>query len=440
MSTAQPQSLRMALTGDSLITRRVSIYDDAPTQQLMNLLREADVSFTNLETLPNDFQGYPAQEAGGSHLGAHEWVLDDLASAGINLYAVPNNHNLDFSIAGLQALIEILKRRDVCYAGVGNNLGEARMPAYLQTPRGTVGLVACASTFAKGQQASEQRPDMLGRPGLNPLRRDTTYVVRPEQLEALKQIATDLGVEQQRQQRVQLGFGFPPDDPDVFPFMDNNFVAGDEPATRTKSKVSDLTAICSWIEEAARRSDLVVASFHGHEQGSHKEEPAEFLVEFAHAAIDAGANVVVGHGPHLLRGVEIYKGRPIFYSLGNFIGQNELVYKLPSDAYERFRVDPEKHPSELFAQRSQDDTKGFPSDQRYWESMVPVCEWSGTDLCSVKLHPVTLGLGERVFQRGRPRMATGQHATEILNRVAELSEPYGTQLDIQDGVAKIKLG
>ena len=53
--------------------------------------------------------------------------------------------------------------------------------------------------------------------------------------------------------------------------------------------------------------------------------PADFIPIFARAVIDAGADVFVGHGPHVLRGIEIYKGKPIFYSLSNFIFQNETA-------------------------------------------------------------------------------------------------------------------
>ena len=89
----------------------------------------------------------------------------------------------------------------------------------------------------------------------------------------------------------------------------------------------------------------VVVSLHAHEQGATKEAPAGFIGVFARRMIDEGADVVVGHGPHLLRGMEIYRGKPIFYSLGNFVGQNELTYKLPSDSYETFRVDPATPPA-----------------------------------------------------------------------------------------------
>ncbi len=95
-----------------------------------------------------------------------------------------------------------------------------------------------------------------------------------------------------------------------------------------------------WIEEARGLADLVLVSLHAHEQLGSKEVPAEFMGSFARAMIDAGADLVVGHGPHLLRGLELYKGKPIFYSLGNFIGQNELVAKIPADGYDRFRAEP----------------------------------------------------------------------------------------------------
>ena len=69
-----------------------------------------------------------------------------------------------------------------------------------------------------------------------------------------------------------------------------------------------------WIEEARGLADLVLVSLHAHEQRGSKEVPAEFIAAFAREMIDAGADLVVGHGPHLLRGLELYKGKPIFYS------------------------------------------------------------------------------------------------------------------------------
>lgn len=430
--------LTLALTGDSLITRRISVYEDEPTARLLALLRESDVSFTNLETVPNNFTGYPVEESGGAHLGAHEWVLDELVSAGFNLFATPNNHSLNYEIPGLLALIDILDRRGLAYAGIGRNLAEARMPVYLDTAAGSVALVACASTFAKGQQASEQRPDFAGRPGLNPLRFKTTYYVTQQQHDTLQEISVGLGLEERRLEGIRMGFRFPPDDPDVLPFLENNFKVG-KPRIETEPHPKDLDAIALWVREASMRSDLVVASLHAHEQGMTKEDPADFIRAYAHRMIDEGADVVVGHGPHLLRGMEIYRGKPIFYSLGNFVGQNELTFKLPSDSYETFRVDPATPPGALFRQRSQNDTKGFPTDQRYWQSLVPRCTWRDGALSAIELYPVSLALGDAHHRRGRPRLAVGSEANEILTRFAALSQPFGTTICVDGACASVAL-
>jgi len=424
------QPLRLALTGDSIITRRFAAPPGSPFDQLRQLIREADVAFTNLEVVPNDFQGYPAWESGGSHLGAPSWVIDELVDMGFDLFATATNHSLNYSIAGLLALIDILERKGVAYAGIGRNLAEARMPVYLDSPRGSVAMLSCASTFAAGQEASEQRPDMLGRPGLNPLRYETIYDVLPEQLETLRQIAEELGLERQRLERIQLGFGFPPDSPDIFPFLDANFRAADRVAVHTTPKAKDLDAIATWVREARARADVVLVSLHAHEQGSDREEPAAFIRTFAHRMIDEGADVVVGHGPHLLRGMECYQGKPIFYSLGNFFGQNELTLKIPSDSYERFRIDPSRTPSEMYRIRHDNDRKGFPADARYWETVVPICHLAEGRVTTIEIVPVSLGHGEPSHRRGRPRLASGAHAEAILKRFAALSAPYGTRIEL----------
>jgi poly-gamma-glutamate capsule biosynthesis protein CapA/YwtB (metallophosphatase superfamily) len=182
-----------------------------------------------------------------------------------------------------------------------------------------------------------------------------------------------------------------------------------------------------------------VVSLHAHEQAASKEIPAEFIPVFARQMIDAGADVVAGHGPHLLRGLEIYKGKPIFYSLGNFLGQNELVAKMPSDAYERFRADPDLTPGQVYQKRTNNDQGGFPADPRYWESVVPVLTYEGNALKGIELTPITLGLGEARHRRGRPRLAEPDDASRILARFADLSKPFGTSLKINGTSATVVL-
>ncbi|MEL7449164.1 MAG: CapA family protein, partial [Pseudomonadota bacterium] len=96
-----------------------------------------------------------------------------------------------------------------------------------------------------------------------------------------------------------------------------------------KRHVNDIPAAEDLVRELADDHDLVIVSFHGGAEGTaalHVPFAEEFyygeargdLVAFSHAVIDAGADLVIGHGPHVPRGLEIYEDRLIAYSLGNF--------------------------------------------------------------------------------------------------------------------------
>ncbi|MER8602002.1 CapA family protein [Mesorhizobium sp. M1339] len=418
----------LALTGDSILQRRLLSSTDPTIKPLFDIIRDADAAFTNLEVLPNDYRGHPALESGGSHFGAPSWVLDELVEAGFNMFATPTNHSLDYSISGLEYALDQLDQRQLCHAGCGRNLEEARRVSYLTTPSAVLGLVACASTFASGQQASKQTAHMQGRPGLNSLRVSSTYEVSPEQLEQIKKVSLDLGIEQQRQNDIDLGFAFDAAD-GVFPLNSMNFKAGGRIGHFQKPNDEDLRGILRWVEEGRRMSDIVLVSIHAHEQGKTEEDPAEFIRDFAYAAIDAGADIIVGHGPHVLRGLEIYKNKPIFYSLGNFIGQNELVQRLPADSHDRFRVEENLTPGALYQTRSNNDQIGFPAHSRYWQTVLPICEFQGHELVSLIIYPVSLGLGEARHRRGRPRLASGETAGTILKRFSALSQRFGTKLE-----------
>lgn len=120
--------MKIALTGDSILQRRLNSRDDETLRPLFDLLRGADVSFTNLEVLPNDFQGDAVLESGGSHFGAPSWILDELVDGGFDLFSTANNHSLDYGIAGLHAAHAQLEKRELLFAGTGRNLEEARRP------------------------------------------------------------------------------------------------------------------------------------------------------------------------------------------------------------------------------------------------------------------------------------------------------------------------
>ncbi|QHC36330.1 CapA family protein [Komagataeibacter xylinus] len=430
--------MRVALTGDSILFRRLNSQIDPAIAPLFDMIRACDVGFTNLEFVANDFEGDPALDHGGTHFGAPCWVLDELDEAGFNLYAAATNHSLDYSIAGLRKMMHALDEREMVYAGIGTNLEEARRPAYITTPAGTVALISCTSTFARGQEASAQTGLMAGRPGINPLHYHKSYQVTPEEMVQLRAIYGRLGLQDILEEKIRQGFSFRPPE-GTLPFDGLQFATSDETRVKTRSNQQDLAEIIKWVEEARMVSDAVVVSIHAHESDYNAsgvpdiEVPAAFLHEFTHKVVEAGASLVACHGPHLVRGVEVYKNTPIFHGLGNFIGQNELVSRLPMDSYTAFRYTPDMTPHRLYKGRSENDTKGFPSDQRFWDSIMPICHFEDGALKAVEIHPVTLGLGQSAHKRGVPYLAQGADRTRIHEKIQALSQPYGTSFGMAEG-------
>ena len=222
-------------------------------------------------------------------------------------------------------------------------------------------------------------------------------------------------------------------------FGGRRYVAGPVPGTRTEPNKQDVEEIARVVKSASALADIVIVSLHCHEGGANRSVPADFIPIFAKAVIDAGADVFVGHGPHVLRGIEIYKGKPIFYSVGNFVFQNETVGFFPADAYERFDLDLKATPSDFLDARTNGGKKGHPSDPAYWENMFAVCEFAERKLKEIKIYPIDQGFGRPRPQRGRPMLADGEVANRVIERLIRLSARYGTKVLNRDGVGVIEL-
>ncbi len=428
------RSFTIAATGDALVTMRVGRTADPGFRALIDLLGSADVRFTNLEGTLHEFRGFPQAASGGTYVCGDPGVIEDLKGMGFNLYSAANNHMVDWGEGGLFATMETLDRAGVTYAGIGRHLQDARAPRYLETPAGRVALLAATSTFPPHSLAGEQRPDCQGRPGVNPLRFQEIVDVDTGTLAHLGDLNRRLGLGAVRDLRVRLGFERP-DPPGIVTLFDRKFRLGDPAGTRTEVHAGDLAGNLTWIRDARRQADWVVVSIHAHEmRGGEREEPAEFIPSFCRQAVEAGADIVVGHGPHLLRGAEVYRGKPIFYSLGNFIFQNETVLRQPADFYERLGLPPTATPADLFDARGA--RGGFAADPVYWESVVPVCRFAGEGaLEEIRLYPASLGHGSPRPQRGTPVRASGALGRTIIERVAQRSPQLRIEWD-EDGFGR----
>ena len=321
-------TFRMALTGDSIITRKLSIHQEPTFLSMIELIRGADAAFTNIEMLFHDFEYPPMHQSGGTYMRAPPALVDELVWAGFDLGSLANNHAGDYGSGAMLASARYVA------GGVGASLAEAREAKFLDTGKGRIALISVSSTFPDHSRAGRSRNDIPARPGLNPLRHIETTIVTRDRLESLRGILRDLGRT--------------PPDGDSLSFFGRRFEVGNTPGTRSEPHAGDLESIASVVRNASRLADYTMVTIHAHEGAETRLVPAEFLVTFARAMVDAGADMFVGHGPHVLRGIEIYKDAPIFYSLGDFMFQNETLLRLPDENYARYELGPDAKAPPVF--------------------------------------------------------------------------------------------
>lgn len=416
-----PRPVTLALTGDSIITQRLSPFVEPEFTGLMNLVRGADAAFTNLETLFHDYEAPPSHESGGTWMRTDPPILKELVWAGFDLVSRANNHAGDFGPLAAQITSRYVREAGLVEAGVGNSLAEAREAKFLETPRARIALISAASTFTPSSRAGNTRGDMPARPGLSPLRFTTTYVVTPERLADLKRVAAELS-------------GQAPPAGDSVTFGGRRYVAGAVPGQRTEPNKSDVEEIARVVRSAATLADLVIVSLHCHEGGVNRSVPADFIPVFARAMVDAGADIFVGHGPHVLRGVEIYKSKPILYSLSNFIFQNETLLRMPADSYEEYGLGAAAQSADYLDARYDQDRRSFPADREYWDSVLATTTWEGSKFVALQLHPITLGYQASRADRGRPKLAAGADAARILEMMTTRSKAFGATVVVRNGV------
>ena len=414
----------LTLTGDSIITQRLSPFKEPEFTGVMDLIRGADAAFTNLETLFHDYEAPPAHESGGTWMRTDPPILKELVWAGFDLVSRANNHAGDYGPLGSQITSRYVREAGLVEAGVGNSLAEAREARFLETPRARIALISAASTFTPSSRAGNTRGDMPARPGLSPLRFTTTYIVTPDRLADLKRVAAELS-------------GQPAPAGDAVNFGGRRYVSGPVAGQRTEPNQQDLDEIARVVRSAATLSDLVIVSLHCHEGGANRSVPADFIPIFARAMVDAGADIFVGHGPHVLRGVEVYKGKPILYSLANFIFQNETLLRMPIDSYEEYRLADDAQPADYLDARYDKDRRSFPAEREYWDSVVATIKWEGRKFVELQLQPITLGYQTSRAERGRPKLAAGADATRILAMMTTRSKAFGATVVVKNGVGII---
>jgi poly-gamma-glutamate synthesis protein (capsule biosynthesis protein) len=444
----------LALTGDVIMNSPVSVCRDADVLEAVDLLRSADVTHAHLEIPLHDFVGgdvFGAAEGALSWMRGPTLIADELRWLGVDVVSAASNHSLDYSYGGLRCTLAALDAARLPHAGIGDDLAAARAPAFVDAAVGRVAVVSATSSFPAFARAGDARRDARGRPGVNPLR--YLHVVDPPLAEQIRSVACGLGL-----WVVSDGDEFVVHPPGLHNSVSRFKVRQDVTAPTTMCDKDDLAGNVESIRYAGSVADFVVAHLHVQAwdaaDGRMATSP-RFAREYAYAAIDAGAQVVLVQGSHApMRGIEVHNGVPVLYDPGPLsrLGRREAQ---PHDFYTRWgnRSEVRSHDAGLLdAFGARDVAMGGSGSAKVVHSpregnnhepgfVVPLCT---VDACThrvrgIELYPMTWSTARRATS-GFPVRAKDERAQSILARMAELSEPYGTVLSVDsNNVAMIDL-
>ncbi len=412
------------LAGDTMITQPWSQVKDTAFIQLIEEIRNSDISIVNLETIIHEFLGYAQAHSGGSYMASPPAISAELKWAGIDMVSHANNHAFDYGPEGIIETLQYIGAAGIVIAGSGPNLQEARAPRFFVSNGTRVALVSMAATFVPYGIASRARHDMRGRPGLNPMRVHNNSVVTVTQGQArlvhrwasrLRPKLRHYTHEHFRLAQMQWRVGEKP-----------GFVRGPvfEP--------TDLAGNLASIKQAAAEADLTVVALHAH-------HPEKWLHKFSQAAFDKGADVIVVHGPHEVRGVALIGGKPLFCGMGDFVYQTDQIARLPSEAYDRYGLDDNATVAEFHGDGRREQLQ---RQRATYEGYASILHYQRGKLDRIRLLPVDLQFDAPYGVRGRPQFGSLDFGRRLIAQVTKLSKQLGTRVvynpDTNEGVIDLR--
>jgi poly-gamma-glutamate capsule biosynthesis protein CapA/YwtB (metallophosphatase superfamily) len=425
----------VASVGDIIIAHPSTPYPE--NKPVAAILQAADVAMGNFEESIVDYRNYKVPQNIISHywaLNAEPAVAKDLKAMGLDMVGRANNHQSDWGIDGARETNRWLDEAGIVHAGDGETRGLAREAQFYDTPKGRVGLISISSSISDPQQiAIDGKGNLPPRYGLNPLRVIRFTIVTAEQMKALRSIRdayprSGKGVAASSISAPVFVFPYTETENELYLFG-TWYRIGDKPGFSYKMDPLDEREILQSIRRAKHNCDFLIVTIHAH------EAPADFLTQISRAAIDAGADEWVGTGPHRLLGIEIYKNRPIFHSLGDlFFEINLATQPASAEEIESTGLDPAQIDDATFAANFWDRMP----PQGIHESAIVVSKFDRNQLSEIRIHPIDLGWERRPADRGRPRIASPEMAQRILRKQQKDSAPYGTTVTIEGNVGVIR--
>lgn len=434
------KELRNKMTGNYTVASTGDLLFQEPASKrispaIRDVLKNADTTVGNLEGFLVDRRNWAGINGYGNNWAPKEEAAA-LAELGFDMVA-PGE--ADGGEAAQVSTMKWLDEVGIKRAGYGPNLSIARQPVFQELPQGRVAMIAAfpIGAVASGPAATNKDgADGGERPGMNPLRLTVWNVVTAAQLEQLRGIRDSI-LARRTEPDLARPSDLPTDRAGRLVLLGKNYMVGDKPgAFHYEMNANDEAAQVLAVRNAKEYADFVMFTMHVHENRfafqaySQDHYPPDYLIKLTHELIDNGADMYVGHGNHTMQGIEIYKGRPIFYNHGNF-----AVQRFGSD-------DSPPNPSNL---TNIEESELGNAWLQQWENLTAyVAQTKYTDgkLVEIRIYPLDLGTDASKTPWSRssiPQTPTPEVAHRILTDLQKWSEPFGTKIVIENNIGVIRI-
>lgn len=428
LQTSVSDGFTLTAVGDLIISRPLSQYGarEPGFKSVLEILGQGDALYGNMETSILDlryFKGYPYSYAGDWTLSALPSVARDLKKMGFDFVSRANNHAEDWGIEGMRETSRWLDDAGIVWAGVGEDRGLARAPAFYESAKGRIAIVSFASTYLPTAAALPSEGAAPGRPGVSALA-VTQYIDLPSAaMKALADISCRIYAQ-------HCGTT-----PTALPMFNQNFRLSRSFRYTFEMDREDTAEIYKNIREGKQNADFLVATIHSHDCSLDCDDPhkpqlaAAYLRTLAHGAIDSGADEFITTGIHNLGPIEIYRDRPIFYGISNFFW-SDIQLPLSHDLYQQNRSvidDAYLHPERITSwdlSAPLNEQGGF-AEPFIFQTVVAQTTWEQGRLAKIKLYAIDLGYGKKLSESGIPQLADAGQAQVIFKRIADATAQYG---------------
>ena len=441
--------------GELMPVRPFSMQTEPEFLDVIKLLRESDLTYGHLEmNLADDNEiAWAARGSSGAagYLIADAMLADEIKWAGIDALSLAMNHSYDWGAEGMLATKKNCEKAGIAVAGTGRDLEEASAPVYFEKDKARVAMVSCASGNSAFEWAGYGKGKIPGRPGVNQLRLKKLFMVDQATAAQLKEAGRKLGsLSAAAAERKEFNIT-PGAISGSNGFSGSAFLESDKFDITTENHPGDLKRILRSVDEARKMADFVMVAHHQSvSEKSRGENPTQSSSDFARKAIDAGADVYLGHGWHTCLGIEVYKGKPIIHGMGNFFWQSDFIPRKPADQYESYDQD-----MDLLTTLNPASGNFHPEGNEHWGySAVYQFKFVDKKLNEIRLHPIEMGYdfskdpkgkvyrligrGEYKYLDGSPRMAYGANGQWILKRLQYLNNLRGTKMDITGNLGIVR--